>query len=86
MTVGAVVTNIVSSRTIPAMPLDRLLAVSSPHQYIARVTKAKIRAFIAVVWIYAFLFFKSWMDGSIRVTVVVVLYCHFHVSVHNNQV
>lgn len=80
MTAAGVVTNIVSSCTMAAMSLDRLFAVSSPHQYTARVTKAKIKVFIAVVWIYS-LFFSSlgWMGVS--VTVVVVLYCHIHVSV-----
>ena len=80
MIAAGVVTNIVSSCTMAAMSLDRLFAVSSPHQYTARVTKAKIKVFIAVVWIYS-LFFTSlgWMGVS--VTVVVVLYCHIHVSV-----
>ena len=80
MTVPAVVTNIVSSCTITAMSLDRLFAVSSPHQYTLSVTKAKIKVFIAVVWIYSLLFSSlGWMGVS--VTVFVVLYCHIHVSV-----
>ena len=79
MTVAAVVTNIVSSCTITAMSLDRLFAVSSLHQYAARVTKAKIKIFIAVVWIYSVLFSSLGRMG-VSVTLVVVLYCHIHVS------
>ena len=80
MTVAGVVTNIVSSCTIAAMAFDRLLAVSSPHRYTVSVTKAKIKVFIAVAWIYSLLFSSlGWMGVS--GTVVVVLYCHIHVSV-----
>jgi len=78
-TVPAVVTNIVSSCTIAAMSLDRLFAVSSSHQYAARVTKAKIRVFIAAAWIYSLLFSSLGRMG-VSVTVVVILYCHIHVS------
>ena len=79
MIAAGVVTNIVSSCTIAAMSLDRLFAVSSPHQYTARVTKAKIKIFIAVVWIYSVLFSSLGRMG-VSVTLVVVLYCHIHVS------
>ena len=79
-TVAAIVANIVSSCTITSMSLDRLFAVSSPHQYTARVTKAKIKVFIAVVWIYSLLFSSLGRIG-VSVTVVVILYCHIHVSV-----
>ena len=79
-TVAAIVANIVSSCTITSMSLDRLFAVSSPHQYTARVTKAKIKVFIAVVWIYSLLFSSLGQIG-VSVTVVVILYCHIHVSV-----
>lgn len=79
MTAAGVVTNIVSSCTMAAMSLDRLFAVSSPHQYTARVTKTKIKVFVAVVWIYSVLFSSLGRVG-ISVTVVVVLYCHIHVS------
>ena len=79
-TVPTVVTNIVSSCTIAAMSLDRLFAVSSSHQYAARVTKAKIRVFIAAAWIYSLLFSSLGRMG-VSVTVVVILYCHIHVSV-----
>ena len=80
ITAAAVVTNIVSSCTIAAMSLDRLFAVSSPHQYTARVTKAKIKVFIAVVWTYSLLFSSLGRMG-VSVAVFVVLYCHIHVSV-----
>ena len=80
MTVPAVVTNIVSSCTITAMSLDRLFAVSSPHQYTISVTKAKIKVFIAFAWIYSLLFSSLRLMG-VSVTVFVVLYCHIHVSV-----
>jgi len=80
MTVAGVVANIVSSCTIAAMSFDRLFAVSSPHQYTARVTKFRIKVFIAFVWIYSLLF-SSLNRMGVSVTVVVVLYCHIHVSV-----
>ena len=80
MTAVAVAANIVSSCTIAAMSLDRLFAVSSPHQYTARVTKAKIKVFIAAVWIYSLLFSSLGRMG-VSVTVFVVLYCHIHVTV-----
>ena len=80
LTFDAVITNIVSSCTIAAMSLDRLFAVSSPHQYTPRVTKAKIKVFIAVVWIYSLLF-SSLSHMGVSLTVVVALYCHIHVSV-----
>ena len=80
ITVAAVVTIIGSSCTIAAMSFDRLFAVSSPHQYSARVTKTKIKVFIAVVWIYSLLF-SSFNQMGVSVTVGVLLYCHIHVSV-----
>ena len=66
MTVAAVVANIVSSCTIAAMAFDRLFAVSSPHQYTVSVTKAKIKVFIVVAWIYSLLFSSlGWMGVSV---------------------
>ena len=79
-TVAAIVTNVVSSCTIAAMSFDRLFAVSSPHQYNARVTKAKIKVFIAVTWIYS-LFSSSLSRMGLSVTMSIALYCHLHVSV-----
>ena len=78
--VAGVMTNIVSSCTIAAMSLDRLFSVSSPHQYTASVTKAKIKVFIAVVWIYSLLFSCLGRMG-VSYTAFVVLYCHIHVTV-----
>ena len=74
-----VVANIVSACTITAMSSDRLFAVSSPLQYRARVTKAKVKAFLAVCWIYALVF--SCLSLGVSRTVFVLLYCHLHVSV-----
>lgn len=69
---------IVTVCTIAAMALDRFLAVSSPHRYTARVTKAKIKVFIAVSWIYMLLFCS--LAIGVSTTVFVLLYCHLHVS------
>ena len=74
----AVFASIVSSCTIAAMALDRFFAVSSPLQYRARVTKAKIKVFIALCWAYALLF--SCLGLVVSRTVFVLLYCHLHVS------
>jgi len=79
-TVTATVANVVSSCTIVAMSFDRLFAVSSPHQYNARVTKAKIKTFIAVAWIYS-LFFSSLTLMGLSVTMAILLYCHIHMSI-----
>ena len=76
--VVGVVTVIVSSCTIAAMSLDRFFAVSSPLQYKARVTKAKIKVFLAVCWVYALLF--SCLGLGVSRTVFALLYCHLHVS------
>ena len=76
--VGSVLTVVVSSCTIAAMSLDRFFAVSSPLQYRARVTKAKIKVFLAVCWVYALLF--SCLGVVVSRTVFVLLYCHLHVS------
>ena len=73
-----VVANIVSSCTIAAMSLDRFFAVSSPFQYRVRVTKAKIKVFLAVCWVYASLF--SCLSLGVSRTVFVLLYCHLHAS------
>ena len=80
LTVTAVVTNIVSSGTIAAMAFDRMTAVASPLQYKARVTKAKIKVFIAVIWLYSMLFSSLPLMGVGR-SLFVLLYCHIHVSV-----
>ena len=78
MTVVGVVTTIVSSCTIAAMALDRFFAVSSPLQYKARVTKGKVKVFIAVTWIYALLF--SCLAMVLSIPVFVFLYCHLNVT------
>ena len=78
LTFVGVVANVVSSCTIAAMSLDRFFAVSSPLQYKARVTKAKVKAFIAICWVYALLF--SCLSLGVSITVFVLLYCHLHVS------
>ena len=75
----AVVTNIVSSCTISAMGFNCWLGVSSPFQHRVRLTKAKIKAFIAVVWLYSLLF-VSLFGAGVSKTVFVLLYCHIHVS------
>ena len=75
----AVLAIIVSFCTIATMTLDRLFAVSSPLQYRARVTKAKVKAFLAVCWIYALVF--SCLSLGVSRTVFVLLDCHLHVSV-----
>ena len=80
LTVAAVVTNIVSSGTIAAMAFDRMTAVASPLQYKARVTKAKIKVFIAVIWLYSMLFSSLPLMG-VAGSLFVLLYCHIHVSV-----
>ena len=74
----AVVPNIVSSCTISAMSFDRFFAVSSPFQYRSRVTKAKIKVFIAVTWIYALLF--ACLAMGVSITIYTLLYCHLHVT------
>ena len=74
----SVVANIVSSCTVVAMSVERLFAVSSPLQYRTRVTKTKIKVFLAVSWIYALLF--SCLSVGLPTTVFVLLYCHLHVT------
>ena len=74
----AVFAGIVSSCTIAAMSLDRFVAVSSPLQYKARVTKAKVKVFLVVCWVYALLF--SCLSLGTSKTVFILLYCHLHVS------
>ena len=78
LTFVAIFASIVSSCTIAAMSLDRFFAVSSPLQYKARVTKAKIKVFLAVCWVYALLF--SCLGLGVSRTVFTLLYCHLHVS------
>lgn len=75
----AVVTNIVSSCTISAMSFNCWLGVSYPFQHKARLSKAKIKKFIAVVWLYS-LVFVSLFGTGVSKTVFVLLYCHIHVS------
>lgn len=75
----AVVTNIVSSCTISAMSFNCWLGVSSPFQHRARLTKAKIKVFIALVWFYSLLF-VSLFGAGVSKAVFVLLYCHIHVS------
>ena len=77
--IAAVITNIVSSCTVAAMAFDRLFAVSSPLHYKTRVTKTKIKVFIAVSWIYAVLF-ASLARVLRSKTVFILLYCHLHVT------
>ena len=74
----SVLTTIVSSCTIAAMALDRFFAVSSPLQYTMRVTKGKLKVFIAVSWIYALLF--SCLAMVLSSPVFVFLYCHLNVT------
>ena len=74
----AVFVNIVSSCTIAAMALDRYVAVSSPLQYKARVTKAKVKVFLAVCWVYALLF--PCLSLGVSPTVFILLNLHLHVS------
>ncbi|XP_068676224.1 adenosine receptor A1-like [Montipora foliosa] len=78
ITFAAVVTNIVASCTISVMAFDRLFAVSSPLRYKMRVTPKKIKVFIAVIWIYSFLF--SSLAMVLPQNVFVLLYCHLHVT------
>lgn len=80
LSIPAVALNVASSCTIAAMSFDRLLAVSSPLQYKAGVTKTKIKWFIVVVWIYSLLFSCLRMTGLSQ-TIFVTLYCHIHVTV-----
>ena len=75
----AVITNIVSSCTISAMSFNCWLGVSSPFQHRVRLTKAKIKVFIAVVWFYSLLFVSLYGTG-VSIAVFVLLYCHIHVS------
>lgn len=75
----AVITNIVSSCTISAMSFNCWLGVSSPFQHRARITKRKIKVFIAVVWFYSSLFVSLYGTGVSK-AVFVLLYCHIHVS------
>ncbi|XP_022804068.1 cannabinoid receptor 1-like [Stylophora pistillata] len=79
LTVSAVVTNIVSSGTITVMSFDRLLAVSSPFQYKALVTKTKIKGAIAFIWIYSLIFSSLPLMG-VAPSTFVLLFCHLHVS------
>ena len=78
--VAAVMTNIVSSCTIVLMSYDRWLAVSSPLHYKARVTKARIKAALAFIWIYS-LIFSSLPSMGVAISLFTLLYCHLHVSV-----
>ena len=78
ITVVGILTSIVSSCTIAAMSLDRFLAVSSPLQYRARVTKTNVKIFLVVCWVYALLF--SCLGLGVSRTVFILLYCHLHVS------
>ena len=75
----AVVTNIVSSCTISAMSFNCWLGVSYPFQHKARLTKAKIKKFIAAVWLYS-LVFVSLFGTGVSENIIVLLYCHIHVS------
>ena len=74
----AVFVNIVSSCTIAAMALDRFVAVSSPLQYKARVTKAKVKVFLTVCWVYALLF--PCLSLGVSTAVFILLNLHLHVS------
>ena len=78
--ISAIATNVASSCMIAAMSFDRLLAVSSPHRYNARVTKGKIKVFIAVSWIYSLLFSSLRVMGLSK-TLHVSLYCHIHMTI-----
>lgn len=78
ITFSAVLTNVVASCNIAAMAIDRLLAVSSPLHYKARVTPKKIKVFIAIIWTYSVLF--SSLAMVLPQNVFVLLYCHLHVS------
>lgn len=75
----AVVTNIVSSCTISAMSFNCWLGVACPFQHRTRLTKGKIKVFIAVVWLYSLLFVSLYGTGVSK-NVFVLLYCHIHVS------
>lgn len=75
----AILTNIVASCTISAMCFSFWFGVSSPFQYKTRLTKAKIKVFIAVIWIYSLLFLSLYGMGVSK-PVFVLLYCHLHVS------
>ena len=78
ISIVGILTSIVSSCNIALMSLDRFFAVSSPHQYRARVTKAKVKVFLAVCWVYTLLF--SCLGLVVSRTVIILLYCHLHVS------
>ena len=80
ITFAAVMTNIVSSGTIALMSYDRWFAVSSPLHYKARVTKARIKAALAFIWIYS-LIFSSLPSMGVAISLFTLLYCHLHVSV-----
>lgn len=75
----AILTNVVGSCTIVAMSFDRLIAVTSPLEYKTRVTKAKLKIFITVVWIYALLFVSLSRTG-VPQEIFILLYCHLHMS------
>ena len=74
----AVITTVVSSCTITAMSFDRLFAVSSPLQYKAQITNAKIKVFLAICWVYAPLF--CCLSKAVSFPVFVLLYSHLHIS------
>ena len=76
--VVTVIATAVSTVTIAAMSLDRFIAVSSPLRYRARVTKANVKVFLVVCWVYALLF--SCLGLGVSRTVFTLLYCHLHVS------
>ena len=78
LTFCGVITTVVSSCTITAMSFDRLFAVSSPLQYKAQITNAKIKVFLAICWVYALLF--SCLVRGVSFPVFVLLYCHLHIS------
>lgn len=75
----AILTNIVASCTISAMCFDCWFGVSYPFQYKTRLTKSKIKVFVAVIWIYSLLFLSLYGMG-VSTTVFVLLYCHLHVT------
>ena len=73
-----VISCIVSTCTISAMSLERFHAISSPLRHRARYNNLRIKAFLALSWIYSISFACLSMALSYRV--FVLLYCHVHVT------
>ena len=78
--VCAIVANIVASCTISAMSFERWFTVYFPFQYKSRWMRRKVKAFIAVIWVYSLLF-QSLYPMGVSKPAFVLLYCHLHVSV-----